>query len=321
MATGEAPALAFQQYTGFLLRRAYVVSVEHAEACIGDDTTVREIPVLTLVRDDEPMTQRRLGELLGTNRTTTGKLVDAIEAKGWVSRDRDERDRRSYALRLTEAGQGAIAELHRSLDRGEARLTKALTPDEIERLSRLLRALLTDDATLTIEGLGSRCGYLIARAHRMMFRRATEALAPLDLSPRDLGILGALAAAQPCSQQRLAAIVGVSAPGMLGFVDELESRGLVSRRRNVADRRAYDLTLTVVGTAKLAAGRKAAQRLQSSVVEGIGESAAADLRRLLHIIVESASGVPVLPAARSLRPQPAPAVELPALKLLVARSS
>lgn len=295
-AGGGAPT----QFTGFLLRRAYVVCRERVEACIGEDCSVREVPLLTLVGDDEPVSQRRLGDLLSLNRTTTSKAVDALVRKGWVARDRDLRDRRSYALRLTTDGRAALAVLQSSIDRGEARLTEALTDSERHRLRRVLCCLLADDATLDIPGLGDRCSYLVARAHRAMFRRAADVLAPLGLSPRDFGVLSALAGAQPCSQQRLAEILGISAPAVLGFVDELESAGLVSRRRNAADRRAYDLTLTGTGATKLDAGRRAANELQASMSAAIGEAADNDLRQLLRKIIGSARDQTAMPAAPSV---------------------
>ena len=285
MAPVDARSVVPQQFTGFLLRRAYVVSREHAEACIGEDSTVREVPALTLIGDDGAISQRRLGELLNLNRTTTGKLVDALESKGWLVRARDAHDRRSYALRLTEEGRQILAGLHRSLDLGEAHLTKPLTPAEQQRLAAELRQLLVGDATLAIQGLGNRCGYLIARAHRLMFRRAALALAPLGLTPRDFGILSALSIAQPCSQQRLAAIMGVSAPAVLAFVDELDSAGLVSRRRNEADRRAYDLTLTETGTAVLDEARGTALDLQATIARTLGPGADEDLRALLGKVI------------------------------------
>lgn len=301
-AGGQAPT----QFTGFLLRRAYLVCRERVEACIGEESSVREVPLLTLVGDDEPVSQRRLGDLLSLNRTTTSKAVDALVHKGWVTRDRDLLDRRSYALRLTTDGRAALAVLHSSIDRGEARLTGALTDSERQRLRRALCCLLIDDATLDIPGLGDRCSYLVARAHRAMFRRAAEVLAPFGLSPRDVGMLGALAVAQPCSQQRLAEILGISAPAVLGFVDELESAGLVSRRRNSADRRAYDLTLTSTGVTMLDAGRRAADELQSSVSAVMGEAADKDLRQLLRKIIESArdeSAMPVQGTGTSVGPR------------------
>jgi DNA-binding MarR family transcriptional regulator len=282
----EARGVVPQQFTGFLLRRAYVVSRQHAQACIGEDTTVREVPALTLIRDDGAISQRQLGELLNLNRTTTGKLVDALEAKGLIVRDRDAHDRRSYALRLTDEGRDLLSTLHRALDAGEAHLTQPLTAEEHERLGGELRELLAGDATVAIQGLGNRCGYLIARAHRLMFHRATEALAPLGLSPRDFGVLSALAMAQPCSQQRLAAIMGVSAPAVLAFVDELETAGLVSRRRNEADRRAYDLTLTEQGTAVLDQARAVALELQATIARTLGPGPDQDLRDLLGKVIQ-----------------------------------
>jgi DNA-binding MarR family transcriptional regulator len=282
----DARGVVPQQFTGFLLRRAYVVSREHAQACIGDDSTVRDVPALTLIRDDGALSQRRLGELLNLNRTTTGKLVDALEAKGLIVRGRDAHDRRSYALRLTDEGRQVLALLHRSLERGEAHLTQLLTSEEHRRLSAALHELLADDATVSIQGLGNRCGYLIARAHRMMFDRATAALEPLGLTPRDFGVLSALAAAQPCSQQQLAAILGVSAPAVLAFVDELESAGLVSRRRNAADRRAYDLTLTERGRLVLQKARSVAMELQAGIAKTLGPGADRDLRDLLSKVIQ-----------------------------------
>ena len=41
---------------------------------------------MTLIGDAGAMSQRQLGELLNLNRTTTGKLVDALESKGWLVR-------------------------------------------------------------------------------------------------------------------------------------------------------------------------------------------------------------------------------------------
>jgi DNA-binding MarR family transcriptional regulator len=293
MAGIDARGVIPQLFTGWLLRRAYVVSRDHAQACIGDDVTIREVPALSVIAGDEPLAQRRLGVLLDLNRTTTGKLVDALMAKGWVARAHDPDDRRSYVLRITAAGREALARLHRSLEHGEADLTKPLTADEHQRLATALRALLAGDTTVDIQGLGTRCGYLIARAHFAMFRKATDALRPLGISPRDFGLLAALAANQPCSQQRLAEVMGMSAPAILAFVDELEGVGLVERRRKAGDRRAYDLTLTSTGMAKLDAARVVALDVQADIAELLGPDLDRDLRALLAKVIGLAAPPPV----------------------------
>lgn len=284
------------ELTGFLLRRAYVVSRASAEACIADDTDVREFPVMTLLAELGAMSQSKLGELMHRDRTTIGRLVDGLVAKEWLARERDPLDRRSNVLRLTEGGRQALGALRRALDHGESTLIRRLTDDERNRLAAELRELLGSDATLDVESLGNRCGYLIARAHRALFRRAIDALEPLGLTPRDLGILSALGASQPCSQQQLAATLGISPPAVLGFVDELEERGLVVRRRNVADRRAYDLTLTRSGDEKLVAARRLAADLQAEIRQRLGAPADRDLRQLLRKVIEeppTSSAAPV----------------------------
>jgi MarR family transcriptional regulator for hemolysin len=88
----------------------------------------------------------------------------------------------------------------------------------------------------------------------------------------------------------MAGELGVSPPAILMFVDGLEAAGLVSRSRNSADRRAYDLTLTEAGSACLAKADKAARRVQSEVVGKLGVRGDRDLRELLSRIVTAAAG-------------------------------
>jgi DNA-binding MarR family transcriptional regulator len=83
----------------------------------------------------------------------------------------------------------------------------------------------------------------------------------------------------------MAAILGVSAPAVLAFVDELEDAGLVSRQRNRADRRAYDLTLTERGVEVLGQALRVAHHLQSDITEVLGAKADAELRGLLGKVI------------------------------------
>ena len=55
--------------------------------------SARGVGVLTLILEREPMTQRALGSLLRIDRSTMVKLLDALEAKGFVERRRHPSDR------------------------------------------------------------------------------------------------------------------------------------------------------------------------------------------------------------------------------------
>ena len=75
-------------------------------------------------------------------------------------------------------------------------------------------------------------------------RRFAERLEPLGLEPRHYGVLRAVAALEGATQQAVGSRLQLAAPRMVALIDDLEQRGLVERRRNPNDRRAYGLFLT-----------------------------------------------------------------------------
>jgi DNA-binding MarR family transcriptional regulator len=286
----RSPAPQLRELTGYLLRRAYVKSVGVAQACITDETHVREVAILAILAERGAISQRDLADLTHVNQTLIVKLVDALERKEWVVRDRNPVDRRSYALRLTDHGKAALVELSADLDGGEAELTRSFSRAEVAELQDLLVALLGDDSALGLTSLSHRTGYLIAHAHRSLRDWAAEALAPLGLDPRDFGALSMVSADEPCSQNQLAARLGISPPAMQPFVEDLASRGLVSRIRRTDDRRVYDVTMTAEGRALLSDARRAATAVQGRIAERLGPDGDARLRALLiRLIAEPAS--------------------------------
>jgi DNA-binding MarR family transcriptional regulator len=74
-----------------------------------------------------------------------------------------------------------------------------------------------------------------------------EQLAGIKLTPAQAGIVRAVAAKSGQSQQAISAELGVAASRLVGYVDDLERRGLVERRHHKTDRRLYALFLTEAG--------------------------------------------------------------------------
>ena len=66
------------------------------------------------------------------------------------------------------------------------------------------------------------------------------------------GVLNVLDVEGAITQQSLGRSVGIDPSSMVATIDELESRGLVERRRHPSDRRAHALYLTEAGTDTLA---------------------------------------------------------------------
>lgn len=88
-----------------------------------------------------PLTQTALGDRLGLEKSTVSRLVAGLEAKGWVSRERDPRNRRLSLVSLSGAGRRAAGQAAEHLHREHARLVAALTEEERAALSVGVAAL------------------------------------------------------------------------------------------------------------------------------------------------------------------------------------
>jgi DNA-binding MarR family transcriptional regulator len=281
---GERPH-PLAQYTGYLLRRAFVKSAGCVRDSLPPDGHVREWVALAIIAERAPLSQQALGQVAHVNRSLVVKLVDALEARSWVVRERSTSDRRTYALVLTDAGRAALAGVQADLDRGERALTAGLTDQERRRLRTRLSELLADDPSISVSSLCLRSGYLVAQAHRVLREHAADLLEPLGLHPRHFGLLSTLAREQPCSQSHLAARLGISSPGALATLADLETAALVSRVRNAEDRRAHDLSLTDKGQQVLRAAQRVAAEVQEEIRERLGPDGDQELRDLLTKLV------------------------------------
>ena len=103
-------------------------------------------------------------------------------------------------------------------------------------------------------------GYLISRLGAMGQRRFAERMSQLGLTPRMWGALNVLDAEGALSQHALGRCVGMDPSSMVSTIDELEAKGLVQRRRDPTDRRAYALHITEAGGDVLTRGRRAGSR-------------------------------------------------------------
>jgi DNA-binding MarR family transcriptional regulator len=87
-------------------------------------------------------------------------------------------------------------------------------------------------------------GNYAIRLGELVFARAENALAPLDLTPLAYETMTCIADGQGRSQQDLGRRLGIYAPKMVGILDGLQNRGLVERRVSATDRRRHELLLT-----------------------------------------------------------------------------
>ena len=100
-----------------------------------------EAGILTLVTEWEPMTQNALGDMPRIDRTTMITLVDDLERKGNVTRQRHLRDRRAFLIEPTGQGLAAKVDAIKILDEQKRRFLAPLTPDQQDQLLALRKLL------------------------------------------------------------------------------------------------------------------------------------------------------------------------------------
>jgi DNA-binding MarR family transcriptional regulator len=133
--------------------------------------------------------------------------------------------------------------------------------------------------------LSDRLGFLVGRTHLALRAIAEPALAPFGLGVKDFGALSVLVEEGPLSQQRLGERQGVDRTTMVAVVDNLERRGLVERRRDPRDRRAYSLHATARGRKVLRQAGEAARRAEEEFLAPIPPSDRRRLKQLLRAVL------------------------------------
>jgi DNA-binding MarR family transcriptional regulator len=92
----------------FLLYSASQISHSLANQMLAEMAlSARQAGILTMVTELEPMTQKALADALRIDRTTMVTLLDDLEDKGYVARQRHPRDRRAYLVHPTNSGRTA----------------------------------------------------------------------------------------------------------------------------------------------------------------------------------------------------------------------
>ena len=126
----------------FLLYRTAQASHALANMMLAEiGLTARQVGILTLIIEREPMTQKALGAELEVDRTTMMELLDGLEERGLVERRRHPADRRAFMIHPTRAGLAAKEDAIRILDQQQAAFLKPLSNRDRGVLAELLNRL------------------------------------------------------------------------------------------------------------------------------------------------------------------------------------
>jgi DNA-binding MarR family transcriptional regulator len=129
---------------GFMLINAAFRAMRHVHR--GFEVLGLEPPhhaVLMILDTGGPQSQKAIAESLNIDRTTMVHLLDQLEARELVRRDRDPKDRRAHAVYLTDPGSALLAAANAALRRADADYLTPLSGEEQQQLRNFLIRLTT----------------------------------------------------------------------------------------------------------------------------------------------------------------------------------
>ncbi len=124
---------------GFLLKdvsRRYTRRFEERAQRLG--LTLPQCRVLIHLESDPGVSQKRLAELAELDPMTLVRILDRMEADGWVQRRFDPADRRAHTLWLTPAAATVREKIWRLIGATRAEMLQGLSAEERTALVGLL---------------------------------------------------------------------------------------------------------------------------------------------------------------------------------------
>jgi MarR family transcriptional regulator, transcriptional regulator for hemolysin len=135
---------------------------------------------------------------------------------------------------------------------------------------------------------GEPIGLTLTRAARVVSRAFDEAMAAAGGSQPTWLVLIALKTAPARNQRELAAAVGIQGATLTHHLNAMEADGLVTRRRDPANRRVHLVEMTARGEALFHDLRKAATAFDRRLRAGLTAEDVAALGSLLGRLAENA---------------------------------
>lgn len=130
---------------GYQLRLAQLAVFRDFERSVGDlGVSPGRVGVLVLIDANPGITQSRLAEAVGLDRSTLVPVLDGLERRGLMDRRRGQ-DRRTNGLWLTTAGRHLLRRVKHRIFAHERMMAAGLSVKERERLVALLARLRRPD--------------------------------------------------------------------------------------------------------------------------------------------------------------------------------
>jgi DNA-binding MarR family transcriptional regulator len=125
-----------------LAQASQLISGEFHRVVIAKGFTVSEWRVLATLAGGQPMSVGRIAQISITKQPTVTRLLDRMEAKGYVERLANDGDRRITPVRITPAGSRKVSRLIELAREHEQRVLQPFGLARAEDLKSVLREIV-----------------------------------------------------------------------------------------------------------------------------------------------------------------------------------
>jgi DNA-binding MarR family transcriptional regulator len=135
----------FEHAPGHLVRRAHQLAVAlFMEETAAFEVTPVQFAILNALIDIPGEDQVTLAARVAFDAATSGSVIGRLEARGWIRREVDPKDKRRKLLWVTSEGEQAVARMKSGVVRVQLRLLAPLSAQEqvkfVDLLARLVAA-------------------------------------------------------------------------------------------------------------------------------------------------------------------------------------
>jgi MarR family 2-MHQ and catechol resistance regulon transcriptional repressor len=125
-----------------LQRAASMAAAQVEQAVHPFGLSASQFGVLETLQSRGPVHQQELAEALGRSKAQMTAIIDALEARGWVRRERHATDRRFISVYLTDDGREVLVSTAPARSDAIVAIMAELSGEQRARLARLCRRLL-----------------------------------------------------------------------------------------------------------------------------------------------------------------------------------
>jgi DNA-binding MarR family transcriptional regulator len=131
--TNETLLTLFRRVVKFMVRAHHSHGhAQHAQA-----------HVLAVLKENNPMNQHDLMERLDVRSASLSELLAKLERGGFITRDRDEADKRNYVISVTEQGCATVSDHEKEHKKNADAIFASLSETERRQLGGILNKLIS----------------------------------------------------------------------------------------------------------------------------------------------------------------------------------